>query len=373
MSEPEESGTSPYASDAEDSEDVYTPLDWPERDAWEAETRPDIARVILDCYENGHIQIGLLDADMGDYDAASVAEALPYIPHVTSIGLYRNRIGDAGAIALSRTIHELACLREVYFDHNEMGPSGVAALCESLGRNGDGLKGLGFAGMPIGDMGSGSLARSLSYLPSLRLLELSGTDMGDVGACALADILPVMPSLARLDLSCNHIGDEGALRLSQILPYLPELEYLWLQDNVIGPKGESSLMEAMSNLPWLQSSSIEIGFQGWENWEYGVSPELVLAVRTARREGESDFICERLTLEYSRDVDALCQALMQLPHISGIFLTSNQFGRWELDTLSATIGSLSNLKLLCIMGDPLRDAGVKSLAEHLPNLTKLTS
>ncbi|GCA62506.1 hypothetical protein KIPB_003985, partial [Kipferlia bialata] len=286
-----------------------------------------------------------MDSDMGDYDAASVAEALPYIPHVTSIGLHRNRIGDAGAITLSKTIHELTRLDEVYFTSNDMGSSGATALCEALCRLGSELKGLGFDGMPIGDSGTVSLCRSLPSLSGLTLLELGGTDMGDVGASAMADVLPHLPMLTRLNLSSNHIGDEGAFSLSEALPALPKLEMLWLQDNLIGSDGQKVLASTMSDLPCLQSSSLGIGFQGWEDWEYGVSPELVLAVRTARLEGERDFKCEKLKLDTSTDIEALSEALVHLRHIERLWIGA----------------------------DPIGDAGVTSLAEHLPSLTKLTS
>ena len=163
-------------------------------------------------------------------DVSAIAKLI----NLTVLEIYRNQIGDHGAIVLAGLVN----LTSLSLDINEIGDSGAVALAKltnlislNLGMNHISDNGVvAFAALinvtslrleynRIGDDGAASLAK----LTKLTSLSLRQNRISDYGACTLAKLT----NLAFLDLSDNQMTDEGV----KFLVNIPNLKTLYLDGN----------------------------------------------------------------------------------------------------------------------------------------------
>jgi hypothetical protein len=111
--------------------------------------------------------------------------------------LILNRIGAAGAAAISESLKRNTCLQHLDLHDNQMGDAGAAAIAESLRLN-TCLQHLNLPGNEIGDAGSAAIAKSLKRNTFLQRLNLENCRIGDAGAAAIAESL--MPNSATTGL-----------------------------------------------------------------------------------------------------------------------------------------------------------------------------
>ena len=173
---------------------------------------------------------------IGDAGAA----ALEALTQLTSLNLWHNTIGDEGAAALKAFTQ----LTSLDISGNEIHPEGAASLTALTQ-----LTSLDIGSNWIGDMGAASLAA----LTQLTSINLENNEIGDAGAASLA----ALTQLTSINLENNDIGDAGAASLMA----LTQLTHLNLRYNQIGDKGAASLA-ALSQLTSLNLERNHIGNEG---------------------------------------------------------------------------------------------------------------
>jgi Leucine-rich repeat (LRR) protein len=148
---------------------------------------------------------------LGAAGMRAVAEALPHLEVLESLGLEDNSLADEGMISLSEGIRPLARLRELFVQINA-----------------------------ISDTGLGTLLSGLTDKPNLTILNLSENQ---ITAKSLAELLDTCgTTLKVLDLARNCLGAEGAKLLCEQLPGLKRLEKLLIGGNGLGDEAERQLM-----------------------------------------------------------------------------------------------------------------------------------
>ena len=93
-----------------------------------------------------------------------------------------------------------------------MGDGAVVALAEALPGI-PRLRSLGLAMNSISGDGAWELVEGIAGCASLVSLDLKGNALSDDGVSAVADVLAEIPSLEEVNLSGNDVGIEGALAL----------------------------------------------------------------------------------------------------------------------------------------------------------------
>eukprot|EP00971_Amphidinium_carterae_P101865 2016186-Amphidinium_carterae.1 len=152
---------------------------------------------------------GILNLNGAGFSDMEVVNAIAAVVsrenHVRTLSLRDNRIGDAGAFALSEALKSCSCrLDTLWLDGNRIWDAGACALSEAL------------------------KSRSCK----LEELGLHGNRIGDVGACALSEALQSDScELERLYLRDNHIGDAGRDALALVLTQCANLA-VWTNNGV---------------------------------------------------------------------------------------------------------------------------------------------
>ncbi len=158
----------------------------------------------------------------------AVAHVVGTAKAVKTLSLARNKISDAGALALARALPHSGQLRVIWLSANLLGDEGIAAIAECL--------------------------PSLGWLErgnQLAELWLSTNRFGAVGAAALAAVLARLPRLQKLDVRYNSIGDAGAASIAAQLGQI-RLGELYLSDCAIGDAGGVAIANALPAATWLR-------------------------------------------------------------------------------------------------------------------------
>jgi Leucine-rich repeat (LRR) protein len=253
-----------------------------------------------------------------------LAERLVGLSHLTSLNLWGNDIGDAGAASLAA----LTQLTSLNLAGNQIGAAGAASLAALTQ-----LTSLDLGGNQIGDAGAASLAA----LTQLTSLDLGGNQIGDAGAASLA----ALTQLTSLDLTGNQIGAAGAASLAA----LTQLTSLNLGNNQIGAAGAASLA-ALTQLTSLDLWGNQIG-------DAGAASLAALTQLTS------------LDLGGNQIGAAGAASLAALTQLTSLDLGGNQIG----DAGAASLAALTQLTSLNLGNNQIGDAGAASLAA----LTQLTS
>lgn len=141
-------------------------------------------------------------------------------PRLRWLGLQADRLGDDGAVLLSRTPMFERLLRQtgqLDLSENEIGPIGTRALA------------------------------TCPALVHVRTCDLSGNLLGDEGVDILLDS-PYLRSLTELTLRGNRIGDAGGIRIAES-ELLRQLSHLDLTDNALSATGLDAIRQS-PHLDW---------------------------------------------------------------------------------------------------------------------------
>ncbi len=171
---------------------------------------------------------------------------LPPLTNLTSLNLYNNSIGEAGARAIADHLTKLTSLN---LDFNDIGEVGARAIAEHLTN----LTSLNLYYNNIGEAGAQAIANRLTNLTSL---DLNSNKTGEVGARAIADRLT---NLTTLTLADNNIGDTGARAIADRLTKLTSLN---LAGNKIGDAGARTIANRLTKLTSLNLAGNKIGDAG---------------------------------------------------------------------------------------------------------------
>jgi GTP pyrophosphokinase len=178
---------------------------------------------------------------------------------------------------------------------------------------------------------------------NLTALDFSLNAIGDSGTKAIAVSLP--SSLAHLRLSHNRIADSGARALAAALAQ-SQVTALDLRQNSIGDAGACEL------LPLLVDSSLR---------------QISLAGNQLGDEAAA-VVAELLALGVSN----ISHIADDAPNANRIDLSDNRIGAVGVGCIAEALTS-SSVESLSLAGNPLGDAGLLELAQHLSAMSNLRS
>ena len=185
---------------------------------------------ILEAMKRGGAVEGLLHLNLcdnpllGDEALLMLAQVLPALDKLESLGLTDTGMGSDGMVALCAALPTLPCLDRLDCNSNPaVGEVGWAALGGALPRMPklDDLYANSNAGM--GCAGVSALATGLAGAPALRELHISSCGIGDAGGRALAHVLPLC-ALTDLNLADNIYSAATIVALERATVHIGENE-----------------------------------------------------------------------------------------------------------------------------------------------------
>ncbi|KAL0204874.1 hypothetical protein P9112_000181 [Eukaryota sp. TZLM1-RC] len=162
-----------------------------------------------------------------------LASSLP--SSLISFSIAGNPIANRGVTLLS----PLLCLFSILDLRScNIGPHGIASLCQCLSDNAGNVTALALDDNRIGSKGALSLARILTSLKNLEELSLNNNKIGDGGAVALAYAAAMHDSLVKLFLEDNLVGDKGAEALVNVFNNNSKVLFVSIIGNYLTEEGE---------------------------------------------------------------------------------------------------------------------------------------
>ena len=308
--------------------------------------------------------LSLYKNKIGDSGAASLSQALAANSSLTNLILWSNEIGDSGAASLSQALAANFSLTNLTLWSNYIGDSGAASLSQALAANSS-LTNLRLWSNEIGDSGAASLSQALAANSSLTNLDLRDNKIGDSGVASLFHALAANSSLTNLDLSGNKIGDSGAASLSQALAANSSLTNLDLRDSKIGPSGAASLSQALAANSSLTSLSLyrnKIGDSGAASLSQALAANSSLTNLDLRGNKIGD-----------SGAASLSQALAANSSLTNLDLRDNKIGPSGAASLSQALAANSSLTSLSLYKNKIGDSGAASLSQALAANSSLTN
>ncbi|KAF9578686.1 hypothetical protein BGW38_005403, partial [Lunasporangiospora selenospora] len=309
------------------------------------------------------VTLNLNENDIGDYGAKVLAEALKINSTLTALDLFYNKIGVYGAKALAEALKINSTLTTLNLDYNNIGDNGTKALAEALKINSI-LTTLNLYSNNIGNDGAKALAVALKINSNLTTLDLNH-NIGVDGAKALAEALKINSTLTTLNLLTNKIGVDGAKALAEALKINSNLTTLNLSSNKIKDGGAKALAKALkinSNLTTLNLHNNSIGVDGAKALAEALKinstlDTLVLSDNSIRVDGAK----------------ALAKELKISSTLTTLNLQSNNIGDDGTKALAEALKINSTLTTLNLYYNNIGVDGAKALAEVLRINTNLTT
>ena len=165
---------------------------------------------------------------LGLSGAKHLARILPFYDHITTLSLWKTRLGPEGMAVIANTqLKTLKNLQVLSLEDNLIGPIGAIALAKAIPR-----------------------------LEKLREIWLSVNDIGLEGAKALAGSFSRMMKLEKVNLDENFIESEGAKAIAESLTHLNTPLILSLAFNRLTPSCVDSLIRLIKLCPHLQKINL---------------------------------------------------------------------------------------------------------------------
>ncbi len=188
-------------------------------------------------------KLSLSECGLGIGGAEELANAM--FPALEELDVSKNRLGDAGVVALTSRRHSV---QKLDIEDDTIGPEGVQALA----RSGWPLRSLSLCTNRIDDEATRAFAEA--KWPHLTELTLDDNDVTPTGLEALLTST-TMPALAGLSLRTNLLGPTSFAHVGAAARHLRKLQ---LTHNRLSDKGLSAICAA----PWEQLEELELDHNG---------------------------------------------------------------------------------------------------------------
>lgn len=201
-------------------------------------------------------RLDLCKQSLGPEGCAFVVEAVWDHPHLNTILLGTDGIGNAGADKVATLIRHNPNLETIYLGCNLIEAAGAERLTDALKDN-QSVTSLWLKRNPLGVEGARHIAGLLRNNKILKILDLVNTQIGPEGLSLICETLAYENrTLERIYLGGNQIGPKEASSLAEVLRHNPTLQGLMLIVNDLGEKGGLILAEGLQHNTTLRDLSI---------------------------------------------------------------------------------------------------------------------
>jgi Ran GTPase-activating protein (RanGAP) involved in mRNA processing and transport len=286
--------------------------------------------------------------------------------------------GDLEFDSFVDIISESVNLVELTLDFVNLGDERAMRLAKVLPTT---LTHLSLAGNRMNCPAMQVLAKRLTDMPNLKVLNLKCNEFGPRSTTLLGFIFEKVPKLTYLDLSNNYLGNTSVEILAGKLPALPELTHLGLGFNVINERGLKALSGV--SLPKLKSFDFRGNYFNDAAARYLASfitgtqlQTLHLSMNRMNHLRILPFLSiipenlENLDLSWNWlsdiGVERLMQSVERLKNLKALNLSLNQIGRHGSSALVHELINMRSLQKLILRYNKINLDAATSLLESLP-------
>lgn len=201
-------------------------------------------------------RLDLCKQSLGPEGCAFVVKAIWDHPHLNTILLGTDGIGNAGAGKVATLIRHNQNLETIYLGCNLIEATGVEQLADALKDN-QSVTSLWLKRNPLGVEGARHIAELLRNNKTLKTLDLVNTQLGSEGLLLICNTLAYENrTLERIYIGGNQIGPKEAGSLAEVLRHNSTLHGLMMTVNNLGEKGGLILAEGLQYNTTLRDLSI---------------------------------------------------------------------------------------------------------------------
>ncbi|XP_065900976.1 leucine-rich repeat-containing protein 74B-like [Dysidea avara] len=182
---------------------------------------------------------------LGDDGAVIISKGITKSNTLRVLNISDNNITSTGAIAIANSLHNTS-LEELDMSQNAIGQDGATAIAQAITNNKT-LKQLNISICEITAIGATAIANSLLHNTSLEELHMSCNAIGEDGATAIAQAITNNKTLKQLNISKCEITATGATAIANSLLHNTSLEVLYMSNNAIGEDGATAIAQAITN------------------------------------------------------------------------------------------------------------------------------
>ncbi len=184
----------------------------------------------LDKHVLDHAELRLSFVPLIEERLQDLVEVLPCYLHLSSLRLWKARLGPQGMKTLAPALANLIKLKELGLEDNELGDEGAVALSSAMVKLNH-LEGLHLHINQITNLGARSVSKSLEGKTHLQILNLSENQISATGTEELLkQLASSCPNLDTLSLASNSLGPESSSLLVTYIPKLPALTKLFIDN-----------------------------------------------------------------------------------------------------------------------------------------------
>ena len=182
---------------------------------------------------------------------------LDLIFNVTSLNVCKKRLGNTGAIVVSKFLYYNTNILKLDISYNDISDDGAVAISEYL-MNNNTLQELNMSHNKLSDNGIIKICKVLKMNRTLKILQISYNSISDDGAVAISECLNNNNTLQELEMSHNKVSDNGIINISKALKMNRTLKILQISHNSISDDGAVAISECLTinntlqelNLSW---------------------------------------------------------------------------------------------------------------------------
>jgi Ran GTPase-activating protein (RanGAP) involved in mRNA processing and transport len=185
----------------------------------------------LDKHVLDHVELRLSFVPLIEERLQDLVEVLPCYLHLSSLRLWKARLGPQGMKTLAPALANLIKLKELGLEDNELGDEGAMTLSPALMQLNH-LEGLHLHINQITNQGVRSVSKSLEGKTHLKILNLSENQISATGAEELLkQLASFCHNLDTLSMASNSLGPESSSLLVTYIPKLPALTKLFIDNS----------------------------------------------------------------------------------------------------------------------------------------------
>ncbi|XP_065885091.1 protein NLRC3-like isoform X2 [Dysidea avara] len=225
------------------------------------------ASSLLLCDIITHLQLHTLYLDFNNITSVrDISTTVTYTKTVKVLDMQSNDLTAQEALAISDM---MTCLEKLYISVNKLGDDGAVILSKGITKSYT-LRELHIAKNNITATGATAIAKSLLPNISLKVLDMSENDVGDDGAIEISHAISNNKTLKNLQIYDCKITATGAVAIANSLLHNNSMEVLRLNNNAIGLDGATAIGDTITMNKTLKMLSL----CGWKDTIFSVGSEV---------------------------------------------------------------------------------------------------